>query len=99
VFGKKDIFVCLKYLYRELHYGISMYICIISQIGSFSPFYLSPLLPPPHPPASTGGWTQGLCLQSLHQPFFYDGFFEIGSHKLIAWAGFEPGFSWSLPPE
>jgi hypothetical protein len=27
------------------------------------------------------------------------GFFEIGSHELFAWAGFEPRSSWSLPPE
>jgi hypothetical protein len=27
------------------------------------------------------------------------GFFEIGSHKLFAWAGFELRSSWSLPPE
>jgi hypothetical protein len=27
------------------------------------------------------------------------GFFEIGSGKLFAWAGFETQSSWSLPPE
>jgi hypothetical protein len=27
------------------------------------------------------------------------GFFEIGSHELFAWDGFEPQSSWSLPPE
>jgi hypothetical protein len=48
---------------------------------------------------STGVWTQGLHLESLHQPFFVIGFFEIGSHKLFAWAGFQPQSSWSLPPE
>jgi hypothetical protein len=26
-------------------------------------------------------------------------FVMIGSHKLFAWAIFEPQFSWSLPPE
>jgi hypothetical protein len=30
---KKDIFVCLRYLYKVFHYAISMYICILSQIG------------------------------------------------------------------
>jgi hypothetical protein len=30
----------------------------------------------------TGFWTQGLHLESLHQPFFVKGFFEIGSLKL-----------------
>jgi hypothetical protein len=29
-------------------------------------------------------WTQGLHLESLHQPFFLMGFFKIGSHKLFA---------------
>jgi hypothetical protein len=38
----------------------------------------------------SGVWTQGL------QPWF---FFEIGSHKLFARAGFEMQFSRSLPPE
>jgi hypothetical protein len=32
-------------------------------------------------------------------PFLVMGFFEIGSHELFAWAGFEPQSSWSLPPE
>jgi hypothetical protein len=27
------------------------------------------------------------------------GFFEIGSHELFVWAGFELWSSWSLPPE
>jgi hypothetical protein len=27
------------------------------------------------------------------------GFFEIGSHELFAWGGFEPWSFWSLPPE
>jgi hypothetical protein len=26
-------------------------------------------------------------------------FFEIGSHELFAWVGFEPRSSFSLPPE
>jgi hypothetical protein len=30
---------------------------------------------------------------------FWRAFFEIGSHKLFAWAGFELWSSWSLPPE
>jgi hypothetical protein len=30
---KNDIFVCLRELYRELHYDISMYIHIITQIA------------------------------------------------------------------
>jgi hypothetical protein len=28
-----------------------------------------------------------------------EGFFKIGSCALFAWAGFEPGSSWSWPPE
>jgi hypothetical protein len=40
---------------------------------------------------SMGCWTQGLHLESLHQPFFFcDGLFEIWSHELFAPAGFEP---------
>jgi hypothetical protein len=31
-----------------------------------------------------------LHLEPFHQPFFFDGFFEIGSHELFSWAGFEP---------
>jgi hypothetical protein len=38
----------------------------------------------------SGALTQGLHLEPLHQPFFVKGFFEIGSFKLFAWAGFEP---------
>jgi hypothetical protein len=38
---------------------------------------------------SAGIWTQGLHLEPLHQPFFVMGFFEIGSCKLFAWAGFK----------
>jgi hypothetical protein len=37
---KKDFYFCLKLLYRVFHCGISMYICIIHQIGS-SPLLLS----------------------------------------------------------
>jgi hypothetical protein len=37
-----------------------------------------------------GALIQGLHLETLHQPFFNTGFFEIGSHKLLARAGFEP---------
>jgi hypothetical protein len=42
---KKEIFVCIRKLYREFNCDISMYICIITWIGSsyFSPFYLSSL--------------------------------------------------------
>jgi hypothetical protein len=47
----------------------------------------------------TGVWTQGLHLKPLHQPFFVKAFFEIGSCKLFAQAGFNPWSSWSLPPE
>jgi hypothetical protein len=46
-----------------------------------------------------GRWTQDLHLEPLHQPFFVMSFFEIGSHKLFARAGFELWPSWSLPPE
>jgi hypothetical protein len=43
----------------------------------------------------TGAWNRGLHLEPLHQPFFVIFFFfEIGSHKLFAWAGFEPSSSW-----
>jgi hypothetical protein len=38
-------------------------------------------------------------LSPFHQSFFVIGFFETGSHKLFARAGFEPQSSWSLPPE
>jgi hypothetical protein len=38
----------------------------------------------------TGAWTQALHIEPLHQPFFVKGFFEIGSYKLFARAGFEP---------
>jgi hypothetical protein len=48
---------------------------------------------------STGAWTQHLHLEPLHQPYFCEGFFETGSHKLFAQAGFKPQSSWSLPPE
>jgi hypothetical protein len=43
--------------------------------------------------------TQGLHLEPLQQPFFVMDFFEIGSLKLFALAGFEPQSSWSLSPE
>jgi hypothetical protein len=44
--NQNDIFVCSKELYREFPCDISMYICIITQTGSFplSPFYFTPLL-------------------------------------------------------
>jgi hypothetical protein len=44
----------------------------------------------------TGAWTQGLHIKPLHQPYFCEGFFKIGSQELFAWAGFEPRSSWSL---
>jgi hypothetical protein len=47
---------------------------------------------------SAGAWTQGLHLEPLHQPFFVMGFFEIGSLKLFAPAGFKLRSSWSLSP-
>jgi hypothetical protein len=31
----------------------------------------------------TGAWTQGFHLESLHQHYFCEGFFEIGSHETI----------------
>jgi hypothetical protein len=34
-----------------------------------------------------------------NKPSFMLVFFEIGSLKLLAWAGFGPWFSWFLPPE
>jgi hypothetical protein len=37
----------------------------------------------------TEAWTQGLHFEPLHQPFFVVGFFQEGSHKLFAQAGFE----------
>jgi hypothetical protein len=46
----------------------------------------------------TGAWTQGLHLEPLHQPYFCERFFEIGSCKLFALAGFKLRSSWSLPP-
>jgi hypothetical protein len=48
----------------------------------------------------TGAWTQGFHLEPLQKrPVFVKVVFEIGSHKLFAWAGFKPQSSWSLPPE
>jgi hypothetical protein len=38
----------------------------------------------------TGAWTQGLHLEPLHQPYFYEGFFEVGSLELFAQADFKP---------
>jgi hypothetical protein len=43
----------------------------------------------------SGTWTQGLHREPLHQPVFVTGIFEIESHELFAWAGFEPWSSWS----
>jgi hypothetical protein len=47
----------------------------------------------------TGAWTQNLHVEPFHQPYFCEGFFEIGSQALFAWTGFKPRSSWSLPPE
>jgi hypothetical protein len=48
----------------------------------------------------TGAWTQGLHLESLHQVLFlWRVFRDRVSQNLIAWAGFKPWSSWSLPPE
>jgi hypothetical protein len=44
-------------------------------------------------------WFKGLHLEPLYQPYFSEGFFEIGSQELFTWAGFESPSSWSLPPE
>jgi hypothetical protein len=44
----------------------------------------------------TGVLTQGLHLEPLHQAYFCEGFFKIGSPELFAWAGFEPQSSCSL---
>jgi hypothetical protein len=43
---KKDIFVCLRYLYREFHYESFIYVLYskLFHILHFSPFYLSFLL-------------------------------------------------------
>jgi hypothetical protein len=38
----------------------------------------------------TGALTQGLHLEPIHQPYFCEGFFEIGSHGAICPTGFEP---------
>jgi hypothetical protein len=38
-------------------------------------------------------------LSHFTSPFCDFFFFEIGSHKLFAQAGFKPWSSWSLPPE
>jgi hypothetical protein len=35
-----------------------------------------------------GVWTQGLYLETLHQPFFLNWFSKIGSHELFAQTGF-----------
>jgi hypothetical protein len=47
----------------------------------------------------TGAWTQGFHLEPLHQPYFREGLFAIGSRELFPWVDFEPRSSWSLPPE
>jgi hypothetical protein len=39
-FLKKDIFVHLRYLYREFHYDISITICIVSWMSSTLHFQL-----------------------------------------------------------
>jgi hypothetical protein len=45
--------------------------------------------------ASPHAWIQGLHLELVHNPYFcvcvcVNGFIEIWSHELFAWAGFEP---------
>jgi hypothetical protein len=47
--------------------------------------------------SDTGAWTHGLHLDLLHQAYFCEGFFEIGSPELFAQAGLELWSSWSLP--
>jgi hypothetical protein len=42
---------------------------------------------------STGVWTQGLHLDSLHLPFFVMGYLEIGFCELFAW-----GWLWTEIP-
>jgi hypothetical protein len=42
---------------------------------------------------------EAVLLESLYQPFFVLGIFELGSHELFAWTSFELRSSWSLPPE
>jgi hypothetical protein len=37
----------------------------------------------------SGVLTQGFHLEPFHQPYFCEGFFEIRSLKLFAWASFE----------
>jgi hypothetical protein len=44
-------------------------------------------------------WILAYTLNHSFSPFLWWVFFKIGSHKLFAQAGFEPGSSWSLPPE
>jgi hypothetical protein len=34
--------------------------------------------------------TGAFILNPLHQTYFCEGFFEIGSHELFAWASFKP---------
>jgi hypothetical protein len=38
-----------------------------------------------------GAWTQSLNLEPLHQPYFCEGFFKIGSHRTIY-----PGWFWTM---
>jgi hypothetical protein len=47
----------------------------------------------------TGVWTQALHLEPLYQPYFCEGFFEIGSPRTICPACFKPRSSWFPPPE
>jgi hypothetical protein len=70
-----------------LNSGLHKYMQIVGTLCAFLFF------------SGTGVWTPGLHLESLHQPFFFVGFFKIGSLKLFAQTGFEPRSSCSLPPE
>jgi hypothetical protein len=58
--------------------------------GSKSPFSPSFSSPPPFFLQYWGLNSGSTHLGPLHQPFFCEGFFEIGSHKLFAQAGFKP---------
>jgi hypothetical protein len=45
------------------------------------------------------GLKSGPTSKATPPVLFCEGFFEIGSRKLFAWAGFELQSSWCLPPE
>jgi hypothetical protein len=66
----------LLLLYRKFHYDISMYICIISQLGSspslFFPFYLSLLI------VISTGLKIHSCIESISTIFTFTSFFWGG---------------------